>query len=315
MAIEFVRSIVKADLITHAGVFHGDEVLATSILVLAAQGENLKILRTYNLEGAPSTAIIYDIGGGEFDHHQPGGAGNRGANNVPYASAGLVWHKFGYQACQWLMPLALKSNDKAIMRCVNAIDSTIICGVDAMDNGVELKNREGVNVYSLSDIVSGFNPEWNSGVSADECFLEAVELCTDILTRAIKRIISSILVSNRIDQAIDNAVDGKIIVLDRYMPWQGNLAKSEKGKNIVFCVFPSDRGGYNVQVVPTELRSRDARMMFPKAWWGNSTECGIDGCTFIHNSGFLAACKTKAAAIELARKAIDIHQAAGTESH
>lgn len=75
--------------ITHTGVFHADEVMATAIL-LKARGE-LNLMRTFKVpEDISEDVIVYDIGGGKYDHHQKGGNGAR-ENGVPYSSAGLLW--------------------------------------------------------------------------------------------------------------------------------------------------------------------------------------------------------------------------------
>ena len=53
--------------------------------------------------------LVYDIGGGEFDHHQAGGNGQRD-NGVKYASCGLIWKSYGkkyLEKCQGGLRVAL----------------------------------------------------------------------------------------------------------------------------------------------------------------------------------------------------------------
>ena len=75
---------------THGGIFHADDVFATALLkilnpdILVTRGNQIPD----NFEG-----IIYDIGGGEFDHHQK--EKRIRENGVPYAAFGLLWEKNG----------------------------------------------------------------------------------------------------------------------------------------------------------------------------------------------------------------------------
>lgn len=81
--------------VTHMGKFHADEVFASVILELYFG--TLYVIRSQDKDipkELPSNVIVYDVGLGEFDHHQYGGNGIR-PNGVPYASCGLIWKKFG----------------------------------------------------------------------------------------------------------------------------------------------------------------------------------------------------------------------------
>ena len=101
---------------THSGIFHADEVVAISLLHLYYQDESIAIVRTRDSKELLKCDLLVDIGGGELDHHQPGGNGSR-QNGVKYASAGLVWKKYGdkivldkslYEEEEWVI---LQSND------------------------------------------------------------------------------------------------------------------------------------------------------------------------------------------------------------
>ena len=86
-------AVKNANAVTHSGVFHADEVLGTVILERAIG--DLRIARVAEIPASlADDVVIFDIGNGEFDHHQPGGNGARD-NGIPYASAGLLWKHFG----------------------------------------------------------------------------------------------------------------------------------------------------------------------------------------------------------------------------
>lgn len=297
--IKIVKDYKNAMLLTHAGVFHPDEVMATAIIDLYS-GET-GIVGLYRTSEVPSDfeGIVYDIGGGEFDHHQKGGNGVR-PNGIPYASCGLIWNKFAELIINTICP---SLSDDDISSIKNAVDSAILTGIDARDNGV-FNSAELYSSFTISDAISGFNPEWNSNKSSDHCFIEAVSFAKDVLMRFISRQVSVVKARYIVFDAIDASKDG-IMILPEYVPWQGTLLKEVgKAETIKFCIFPSNRGGYNVQTIPIEIRSNNHRCDFPKEWWGDHEKTGIKGCTFIHNSGFMAACDTLNNAIKLAKKAL-----------
>ena len=87
------NNIKEADLITHSGTFHSDDIFSTVILKNILDKECIKICRINDIE-EEIDSIVYDIGGGKYDHHQPGGNGER-ENGIKYSSFGLIWKDFG----------------------------------------------------------------------------------------------------------------------------------------------------------------------------------------------------------------------------
>ena len=80
-------------IITHSGSFQADDIFAVAILLLAV-GES-EVVRTRDKDQIAladyvvDVGMIYDPAQNRFDHHQPGGAGER-PNGIPHASSGLV---------------------------------------------------------------------------------------------------------------------------------------------------------------------------------------------------------------------------------
>ena len=298
--IKIVKDYKDAILLTHAGVFHPDEVMATAIIDILYGEKIVGLYRAFNKVPSDFEGIVYDIGGGEFDHHQKGGNGVR-PNGIPYASCGLIWNKYAEIIINHFC-LSLREDD--INSIKNAVDSAILIGIDARDNGV-FNCGEQYNSFTISDAISGFNPEWDSDKSSDHCFIEAVSFAKNILMRFISRQVSVVKARYIVLNAINMSDEG-IMILPKYVPWQGTLLKEEgrAAEEIKFCIFPSNRGGYNVQTIPVEIRSNEHRCDFPKEWWGDHEKTGVEGCTFVHNSGFMAACDSIWSAIELAKKAL-----------
>lgn len=299
--IEIIKESDKADLITHSGNFHADEVFATVVLSKLIDKENITLCRisaiTQNEKG-----IVYDIGYGEYDHHQPGGNGER-LNGVKYAAFGLIWKAFGKEY--------LKSiNATNIDDVWEAIDKKLVQNVDSIDNGqLKISTQFDFEVITLSNVISMYNSNWDDeNENQDEQFLKALDLANNIFERIVKNAISKMNAKEKIEMSIKKSKN-HILVLDEFMPWKEFLLESENGKDILFAVFPSNRGGYNVYAVPKELGSFESRKLFPESWAGLKDEdlqkvSGVETATFCHTNRFLSVAKSKEDALKLAEIAI-----------
>ena len=288
--IEIIKESDKADLITHSGNFHADEVFATVVLSKLIDKENITLCRisaiTQNEKG-----IVYDIGYGEYDHHQPGGNGER-LNGVKYAAFGLIWKAFGKEY--------LKSiNATNIDDVWEAIDKKLVQNVDSIDNGqLKISTQFDFEVITLSNVISMYNSNWDDeNENQDEQFLKALDLANNIFERIVKNAISKMNAKEKIEMSIKKSKN-HILVLDEFMPWKEFLLESENGKDILFAVFPSNRGGYNVYAVPKELGSFESRKLFPESWAGLKDEdlqkvSGVETATFCHTNRFLSVAKSK----------------------
>lgn len=246
---------------THGGKFHADDVFSTALLKII--NPNIKIERGFevpeNFEG-----IVYDIGLGEFDHHQNNAKVRE--NGIPYATFGLLWGKFGEDI---LGEEYLFFDEKFIQPIDN--DDNTGCGND------------------ISDIITSFNPPWDSEKTSDECFFEAVEFAKTILEKKFDYTLSLLRANKFVKECYENSND-KIVVLDRFMPWKQVLLETDAE----FVVFPSDRGGYNGQVIPISKKEKEPRINFPKEWAGKTKDelfeiTGLKTLKFCHNSRFMIA--------------------------
>ena len=105
--IRLTEKIEEANCITHSGRFHVDDVISTIFVS--------KIIDNVILARVPSITkvnvenkIVYDIGLGEFDHHQKERNGKRD-NGIFYSSIGLLWKRFGKE---YLEKIGAKYTDK-----------------------------------------------------------------------------------------------------------------------------------------------------------------------------------------------------------
>ena len=130
--LNIVKNLADANCITHSGKFHADEVMATVIL------EKIMPVNLLRISKVPKTnpnIIVFDIGGGKFDHHQENKNGER-ENGIPYASAGLIWKEFGLEI---IKKFAADTQNLDYNRIFQNIDQKLIQGIDAIDNGVPIQ--------------------------------------------------------------------------------------------------------------------------------------------------------------------------------
>lgn len=297
---KMTTNVTQATVITHSGTFHSDEVLATVILEKVLG--NITICRTFKVpEELADDVIVYDIGFGMYDHHQKGGNGAR-ENGVPYAAAGLIWKDFGRQL------VADTCNPDLVW---NLIDRDLIQGIDATDNGKIPKVDYPAQAMTFSQAISSFNPNWDSEMSTDDAFAKAVEFAKIVFDNVLANAVSKANAQDIVDEAIESSVNN-IMVLDRFVPWQEFIFSSanNKASDILFVVFPSNRGGYNWQCVPDALGSFGMRKAVPDEWKGlrdlelqNVT--GVATATFCHPEGFIGGATTLEDAIALAKLAAD----------
>jgi uncharacterized UPF0160 family protein len=296
--IKVTQNAAAANAITHGGIFHADEVFATAILEMVI--DDLTVCRVFKVPDNLSTnVILYDIGGGKFDHHQKGGNGSR-ENGIPFSSAGLIWKEYG--------PRILKDS-VAPEYIFKAVDCRLISGIDAIDNGDLPKIEYPTSPLSISRIISMMNPRWDETKDSDTSFVEAVQLATHILNMVISDATSKAYAMCIVEEAISKA-EGTVMVLQQFVPWQECVIKSTnpKASDILYVVYPSNRGGYNVQAVPDTIGGTGQRKPLPADWRGLNgpmlqEATGIQTATFCHNVGFICGADSFEDALALANMA------------
>lgn len=294
-----VYDIEKANAITHSGSFHADEVMSTVLISKLIPQVNVCRTPKIDPDKIASDAIIYDIGGGEFDHHQRNFCSAR-PNGIKYSSFGLLWKNFGMQ---------LLSNVDDAKLVFDIFDKSFVCGIDAVDNG-QLQRNTNVQVMTVSGVISEFNPNWDENVDPDECFLKAVQFAEAIFDNAFEAAISKAKAKNKIEAAIENSKNS-IMVLDQFMPWQDFLycSTNEKSKEILYVVFPSNRVGYNVYAVPDSPGSFHPKKPLPKNWAGLygskfAEASGVPNASFCHPGRFICGAVDFKSALKLAKLAV-----------
>jgi len=266
---------------THDGRFHADEVMATAILKKIFE---LEVVRTRDPKTLDELDIVYDVGGGEFDHH--GVEKVYRENETPYAACGLIWNQFGRDVIYMENPSL--TNDE-IESVFYHVDRFLIEGIDAQDNGLKIAD-EIIPSMNISTIISGFNPPWYSEELEDKAFSEAVKIGGSILNNTIKRKLAIIQAKDVVISAYENRNRSEILVLDTYCPWEGTIQDIDEEGQIIFVIYPN-KDRYTMQTV----KDRDGitRRYLPKTWGGKENEdlsaiTGVEDAIFCHTGRFIA---------------------------
>jgi uncharacterized UPF0160 family protein len=314
-------------IVTHSGHFHCDEVLACCMLKTLPEFQAMPICRTRNEDLITQAHIVLDVGATydpanrRFDHHQRSFSDTLSSQyKTKLSSAGLVYKHFGKQVLRGLCPSL--SDDKDVDVIYKRVYEKFVEHIDGIDNGIEAFEGPGMNKkYSfsstlLSSRVGTFNPEWNE-TNVDEMarFKQAMQLVFLEFSSFVTSMVDSwlparLVVQRAINERFETHTSGKVIKLELACPWKDHLVDIEQELNIagqlLYALYP-EGGGVNpvwrIQAVP--LDGFTSRLALAEGLRGLrddalSTAAGVDGCVFVHASGFVGGAKSLNAVIKLA---------------
>jgi uncharacterized UPF0160 family protein len=288
--------------LTHSKTFHADDVFGVAFCKLI--NPDIFVYRTVEQEKINevkeySDWLVFDIGLGEYDHHQKEGKALRPESDgtyvtsdgkvscIPYCGFGLLWRDFGHLLCP---------EYEAWKR----VDQSLVLPIDKADNGV-CQNL-------LSSSIKVMNPVWDTETETEDmAFNKALSSAIDILKSHIDHANAAVRAK---DLLLENYFGGELLIMDQYLPWLGTVLDDEKFKDVLFAIYPSNRhpGGYNVQTVPKNAGSMvEKRAYFPEEWLGH--EDPDRGIHFAHTSNYLIGCDSKEQAIRCAEEAIEAGKA------
>lgn len=200
---------------------------------------------------------------------------------------------------------------------------------DAIDNGVNQYPGDLEPAYSrpydVSAMVDDLNPSWNEdqgAASADARFSEAMALCGKAFSTQLNKAVNSWLPARKIvtdalqQCSLQDAEEGQILVLGRNCPWKEHLFELEESKGlqgrIIYVLYEDpNEGTWRIQAMSAKLDSFESRKALPEAWRGLrdaelDAASGIEGCTFVHRSGFIGGNRTFEGAKAMAIKALSL---------
>lgn len=276
------------------GIHHADEIFGIAILKgYVPEFRDARIVRSRDPAVLATCDVRIDVGGkynpstGDFDHHQPGGAGVR-PNRLPKAAAGIVFENYGVDICGEPMVAAI-------------IDRRLIAPVDASDYRIRLYGRprfRGVHAYSVSQVIAGFNGEHNG-------FNRALELAIHILGSEIRRGHKAINAAPVVLDAMKGQIDPRLLVLEEYCLWSAVLPMVAPRVELVIFPLKGESEGWMMYAAPDPVNQYGSKILLPHEWAGKTGEAlerasGIKGLVFCHNQRYALRASSQEALIKAA---------------
>ena len=316
---------------THDGSFHADETLACAILTYLF--ENSNIIRSRDMKILEKADLIIDVSGKNderhYDHHSNAFTLER-SNGIRYATAGIIWEKYGIEYLHKIYCNFVKANiplisdaifEKAFLR----IDREVMWMVDLNDNGQlnefidnslgTLNEKEQSIVDNLNELyrlepsipylVAMQNLPNISGQEQNKAFLNTVKILKTLMQNIA---INALHTEYGIDQVLHVYDGGPILIMHERLPWTNAfLANPEIFKDCYLAVYPDRKRGWRIQSLPHSAAQRfKNRCSAPKAWRGLDFEnldkaTSLSNTIFVHKAGFTGGAMDFETNLEMAR--------------
>jgi len=296
-------------LVTHSGGFHADEVLSSVILTRLFPHARLVRSRASEWITPATDRIIYDVGGSYdadlqiFDHHQRGAPLRE--DGRPYSSFGLIWKHFGRAY------LAASGVPDGNLDTVHAsFDQGFVLPVDLVDNGALNLSEAGVlSGMTLPGLLETLKPVFDDTdpEAEDRTFNTALSIARSFVEARVARSAAKLRAEALVHQAIVDAGEGRVLELPMGMPFRPAVVKAQ-ADHLLFVVHPRHQD-WCVAGIRRADEGFALRADLPAAWAGLThgdleAASGVIGASFCHNGRFIAAAKTREAALAMAELAV-----------
>ncbi|WP_417435604.1 MYG1 family protein [Hoeflea sp.] len=296
-------------LVTHSGGFHADELLSSVVLTRLFPEARIVRSRAPEWITPGSDRIIYDVGGDYdaeariFDHHQRGAPLRE--DGQPYSSFGLIWKHYGRDY------LAATGLPDAHVEAVHAgFDASFVLPIDLMDNGAMSPAVAGpLAVLTLPVLLETLKPVFDEPdpEALERAFGEALTIARSFLEARIAGSAAKLRAEDLVLQAVSSAGESRVLELPMGMPFRSAIMKSG-ADHLLFVVHPRDKD-WCLTGIRRADEGFEQRADLPAAWAGLTNgdleaACGVQGASFCHNGRFIAAAKTREAALAMADIAV-----------
>lgn len=281
--IQLTNKIDEANCVTHSGCFHIDDVIST--IFLSKIIEEVVLIRIPSIENKNlKNKMVYDIGLGEFDHHQKNRNGQR-KNGIYYSSIGLLWKRFGKE---YLKNIKVESVEKVF----EYMDKELIQYIDATDN----MQMEYLENKVSPDFIKYCNPQWNENISEDKAFIHALKLADEFWKLYIKHAIAEV---EAIKLILNEAKVCKecFLVFDKDLPYR-KAVKLLKNNKIKYIILKSRREGYDIRIIKDSCKFKDEIVKTENINYDRNL-VGIKDLIYADINGKLCCTKTLDSAIKL----------------
>ena len=243
----------EVNVVVHGGCFHADDVACVALLKLLHKNVNVSRKFKVDIESEEADYVL-DIGRVDkvsdtqvfLDHHQ--GPEIINSTQVKHcAFSKLVEH--------------MMDPDDAMFN--KYFMNTLVLPIAAQDNG---QNGSDFGLFpSPLSFVNSMCLSWKDDQRlGDKRFFEVVDMAMVIIENIIKNAKDKVEAVTEVLEAANNEENG-IVVLDRYLPWTDTVIEYNNGEpKIKLVIYPSNRGGYNIQVVPKKGGSFESWLSIPE---------------------------------------------------
>lgn len=301
-------------LATHNGSFHYDEVLATAILRKIYP--DAELIRTRDQQLLDSADIVYDVGGvfdpsiNRYDHHQKTFNTSFSFNHtVKLSSAGLIFKYFH----ELLFSLYNFSSFHPLYHDIlNKIYNEFFLYADAIDNGYDISTE--ILPRTLSSVVSGFNvyvanPGEKICDVQNRQFETALQFVTIDLENYLNYIFNDYLPTYIQVESELLELDGPVYYTELNVSVDLIYDVDKKLNKEIQLVIFKNTGNFRIYSLRVEKNSFTSRCPLPEPWRGLrgadlDRVSGIDGCIFVHPSGFTGGNISYSGAIKMCNEAL-----------
>ena len=296
-------------LVTHSGGFHADEVLSSVILTTLFPAARIVRSRAPDWITPGPDRIVYDVGGlydaeqQIFDHHQ------RGAplrpDEQPYSSFGLVWKHYGRDY------LLARGVPAAHVEAVHlSFDGSFVLPVDLVDNGALSPSVAGpLAGLTLPALIETLKPVFDETDPEAETrgFHAAIAIARSFVEARVARSAAKLRAEGMVHEAIVAAGTSHILELPMGMPFRPAVIAAG-ADHLLFVVHPRDKD-WCLTTIRKADEGFEVRADLPAAWAGLTNgdleaASGVPGASFCHNGRFIAAARSREAALALAGIAV-----------
>ncbi len=296
-------------LVTHSGGFHADELLSSVILTRLFPDARIVRSRAPEWIVPAPDRIIYDVGGAYdpqvqiFDHHQRGAP--KRPDGAPFSSFGLIWKHHG---TDYLRAIGTPESHIAVTH--EAFDRDFVLPIDLLDNGALDPSvagpLAGLTLPSLLETLKPVFDERDPGAS-DRAFQAALSVSRTFVEAELAQRAAKLRAEALVLRAIEEAGADRVLELPIGMPFRAAVVKAG-ADHLLFVVHPRDND-WCVTGIRRAEDSFELRSDLPAAWAGLTNAdleavSGVKGATFCHNGRFIAAARTREAALAMAKIAV-----------
>ena len=229
--IETLQNLARNGVVTHSSRFHADDILSAALLRVVGVIPDVSVIQRIGRVPQGFNGLAFDIGGGEFDHHQHNARVR--PTGEKYAAFGLLWNVVGAE----YITNKYKTDIQTAKSAAEKFDMDFVVPMDLSDNfGTKMYPNTLSYLIAVRNDVK-FTPEQNN-----KMFVTIANSCCEYLESGIYK--SYKFTKDKI-QADALAVSDFIT-----LPLDCDIERSAfEGTRVKYIIKESHRGTYNITTV------------------------------------------------------------------